>query len=424
MLNRDIVVLFTILLAGCSSGKAQDRVASALDAIRERHWQPPDEVRLSDHAVRAMVAELDPHSAYLDEEELRWFEEDVRGRYGGVGIEVIPEGDSWRVTAVVPGGPADARGLHAGDLIDRVDEFIPGKATRLELLKRLRGPVGGAVTLEVRAGGAVDGRTAITIVRAPVTARSVSHHEPVVDGLGVALIRIRQFQDSTREAFATLEARILAGGDLRGIVLDLRGNPGGLVDVARSIAGRWVSSGPIHGMALRGQGYRTAFAEGDAPLAHVPTVVIVDASTASAAELLAAALRERLGTPIVGERTFGKGTVQIVERLRGGGALDLTVGEYRTACGNTIQARGLEPDVVFGGEDATSRKPLREADLPRSLRIDAPHEAPRAAALDALTPVQRPNDARLSDAALLRARALLLDAINAREATTLRECPP
>ncbi len=422
MLNRDIVVLFTILLAGCSPGKPVDRVESALDAIRERHWQPPADDRLADAAVRAMVAELDPHSVYLSDDELRWFEEDVRGSYGGVGIEVVPEGDSWRVTGVVPGGPAELGGLRAGDLIERVDGRIPGKTPRLDLLKRLRGPVGGAVTLDVCAISRGGDRRSLALVRAAVTAQSVVTHEPVVDDRGVALVRVRQFQDATRDAFLHVEERLRERGDLRGIVLDLRGNPGGLVDVARSIADRWIPSGPVHAIALRGRETRQVQATGDAPLARVPTVVLVDAATASAAELLAAALRERVGARIVGERTYGKGTVQIVERLRGGGALDLTVGEYRTACGNTIQAFGLEPDIAFRG-DGASRKPEREEDLARALRIDAPRELSRTPLIDALTPIVRPTETRVVDAALVRARELLLEAISSGETPSLRACP-
>lgn len=423
MLNRDIVVLFTILLAGCSPGKPAERVESALEVIRERHWHPPLDERLADAAVRAMVAELDPHSVYLSDEELRWFEEDVRGSYGGVGIEVVPEGDAWRITGVVPGAPAELAGLRAGDLIERVDGRVPGKTARLELVKRLRGPIGGTVTLAVHGIAPGEVLRSIVLVRAAVTAQSVVTHEPLVDDHGVAVVRVRQFQDATREAFLQVEKRMRARGDLRGILLDLRGNPGGLVDVARSVADRWIPSGPVHAMALRGREPRQVQAAGDAPLTHLPTVVLVDAATASAAELLAAALRERVGARIVGERTYGKGTVQILERLRGGGALDLTVGEYRTACGNTIQAVGLEPDIAFRGEGA-SRKPEREEDLARALRIDAPHEAPREPVIDALTPILRPTDARLVDAALVRARELLLETISSGETPSLRACPP
>jgi carboxyl-terminal processing protease len=423
VLNRDIVVLFTILLAGCSQGNSQARVAAAFEAIRSRHWQPPAEERLADSAVRAMVAELDPHSIYLTDEELRWFEEDVRGTYGGVGIEVVPEGDLWRLTAIVPGAPAELAGLRAGDRIERVDGLVPGKTQRIELLKRLRGPVGGSVTLDVRS--AVDGaepRT-VTLVRSAIAAQSVTTHAPLVDAHGVALVRIRQFQESTLEAFLRVERELLASGRLEGLLLDLRGNPGGLVDSARAIAERFIPSGAVHGMALRGQEPRTVVAAGHAPLAHVPVVVLVDAATASAAELLAAALRERVNATLVGERTYGKGTVQILERLRGGGALDVTVGEYRTACGNTIQARGLEPDVVFAGEGA-ARRPEREENLPRALRIEAPHENVVPREVDALTPIVRPIDVRLADAALLRARELLRERISERRAPSLRACLP
>ncbi len=395
---------------------------SALDAIRDRHWQPPSDDKLADASVRAMVAELDPHSIYLGDDELRWFEEDVRGSYGGVGIEVVPEGDGWRITAVVPGAPAEAAGLRAGDRIERVDGLVPGKTPRLELLKRLRGPVGGTVSLEVRGPAAAETTRTFVLVRSSVVAQSVTTSPSLVDAEGVALVRIRQFQDTTREAFARVEEQLLRRRDLRGIVLDLRSNPGGLVDVARVIAERWIPSGPVHGMALRDRPYRTAIASGDAPLARIPTVVLVDAATASAAELLAAALRERAGARLFGERSYGKGTVQIVERLRGGGAIDMTVGEYRTACGHTIQAVGLEPDVVFRGEGA-ARKPEREEDLPRALRIDAPHEAPVSSVVDALTPIVRPTDPLASDAAYVRARQLLLDALSAGETPTPRACP-
>ncbi len=410
-------------LAGCSESGPWARVQSAHRVISGRHAQPPAESRLADAAVRAMVGELDPHSLYLTDEELRLFEEDVRGTYGGVGIEVVAEGDAWRIVGVVPGAPADRAGVRSGDRVLAVNGVAPGKAERAELLAALRGPVGGTVTLKLAPRGDAEAQRDVVLARAVVTAQSVVVEEPIVDARGIAVVRIRQFQDTTRDAFAVAEARILAEPRVRGLIVDLRGNPGGLVDVARTVADRFIANGPIHGMALRGQTPREAIADAEAPLGSLPLAVLVDASTASAAELLAAALRDRVGALVVGERTFGKGTVQILVPLDGGGALDVTVGEYRTACGASIQATGLEPDLVFGAGEG-ERRAQREEDLPRVLKVATRREPSRPRTIDPLVSVVRPSDPGAPDAAVMRARDALAERISAGAATGPRECRP
>jgi carboxyl-terminal processing protease len=421
VVNRQILTFLAMALAGCAARDPWARVDAARRVISGRHVQPPAEERLADAAVRAMVAELDPHSVYLTEDELRWFEEDVRGSYGGVGIEVIADGDAWRIVGVVPSAPADRAGVRTGDRVLAVNGVAPGKAERTALLAALRGPVGGTVTLRVEAKDRVAASRDVVLTRALVTAQSVLVEEPIVDANGVAVVRIRQFQDTTPAAFAAAEARLLAEPRLRGLVLDLRGNPGGLVDVARAVADRFVASGAIHGMVLRGREARDVMAAPEAPLGHLALAVLVDASTASAAELLAAALRDRVGALIVGERTFGKGTVQILVALDGGGALDVTVGEYRTACGASIQAKGLEPDLVLGTGEP-SRSPQREEDLPRVLHVTAPREAPRSPVLDPLVSVVRPADPGAPDPAVARARDALAERLSAGATPAPRGC--
>ena len=367
-----------------------------------------------------MVAELDPHSAYLSPEELRWFEEDVRGDYGGIGVEVVADGDEWRIAAVMSDSPAERGGLRSGRRIRRVDGLVPGKTPRARLLRSLRGPIGGKVTLVV---SGPDHDEEITLERARVVATSVVPGEPLVDAEGLATLRIRQFQDATLAAFLEVERALLANPRLRGIVLDLRGNPGGLVESARAIADRWLENGPIHTLELRGEPARVATATPGAPLGPVPVVVLVDGATASAAELLAAALRERLAVPLLGERTFGKATVQILELLRGGGALDVTVGEYRTACGATIQASGLFPDVALEGANE-ARHVEREEDLPRVLRSGGRRPRPVVPRIDPLVSIVRPFPGSGPDAALDRARKELLGLIVAGQTPKPRECLP
>jgi carboxyl-terminal processing protease len=377
---------------------------------------------LADAAVRAIVEHLDPHSTYLTSEELRWFEEDVRGSYGGVGFEVVPDGDVWRVVGVVPDGPAAKGGVRAGDRILRVASMIPGRTERLRLLKALRGPVGGSVALLVASPSAPERE--VVLDRAVVVAQSVMLAAPIVDDEGRAILRVRQFQETTIAALDDAIATLAREANLRGIVLDLRGNPGGLVDVARHAADQWIVSGPIHGMALRGREYREVLASESAPLLHVPTVVLVDAGTASAAELLAAALRERVGATIVGERTFGKGTVQIVEKLRGGGAIDLTIGEYRTACGASIQATGLVPDITVVTSASSERPVLREEDMPRVLLLDAPRQRPIVPRV-VTVPKARDGVAQgSSDVLLETAKRELASVIASEKSSTQRGCRP
>ncbi len=420
LVNRHIVAILALGLWACGAPRPWSRVDAAHEAITRLHLLPPSDDALADAALRSMVAELDPHSAYLSADELRWFEEDVRGSYGGVGFEVVPDGDVWRIVVVVPGGPAEGGGLRAGDRVLAVNGLVPGKTQRVVLLAALRGPVGGFVSLRVETPSTP--ARDLVLARAMVSAQSVILEAPREGDDGLATVHLRQFQEATSEAFDDVVRTLTETRKTQGIVLDLRGNPGGLVDVARHVADQWIASGPIHGMAMRGHEYREVLATPEAPLMHVPTVVIVDSSTASAGELLAAALRDRVGATLVGERTFGKGTVQVLEKLLGGGALDLTIGEYRTACGASIQAIGLTPDLVFAGPVPSFEKVQREEDLPRVIVLDAPHERAPTVQIDSLTPIVRASARGVDDATLRRAQDELKRRVNAGEVPAQRGC--
>ncbi len=424
VLNRTIVAICCLVTSACISPGPWQRVDAARDTVLRRHVAVPSDEKLADAALRGFVEALDPHSVYLSEEELRWFEEDVRGAYGGVGFEVVTDADEWRVVSVISDGPASAAGVRVGDIIDRVDDMKPSKTPRIALMRALRGSVPGAVRVHVKRDGVL--LPEMLLQRARLAHSSVFIDSSTLASDGIAVVRLRQFQEGTVAEFDVAVQSILAvPSQLRGIVLDLRGNPGGIVDVARHVADAWIDRGPIHSMGLRGEARHVVNAAPGAPLLRFATAILVDAATASAAELLAAALRDRAGARLIGERTFGKGTVQILEKLQGGGALDVTVGDYRTACGASIQAQGLTPDLVLAG--AGSSRPIqREEDLPRALILDGPAEPDRRPQFDALTSIVRPTGGAGGtggDAAIDRARSEVLEMLKRSAVFGPRECP-
>jgi len=334
-------------------------LAEVIERVKRDYVDRVEDHDLIEAAIRGMIADLDPHSAFLDPGQYRDVRVNTSGSYSGVGIEVSAATGSIVVVAPIDGGPAAAAGIVPGDIIFSVDGMPVSGVDLDDTIDRMRGPAGTSVTLGILRDGQPDALR-IELQRGPVTVRSV--RAEILDS-GEAYTRISHFTDATpadlTRALQSLEEQI--GGPLPGLVLDLRNNPGGVLEAAVHVADIFLDSGLIvtaEGRTLDAR-FRMEAQHGDR-LAGAPLSVLVNGGSASAAEIVAGALQDHRRATIVGEATFGKGSVQTIMPLSDGRAIKLTTSRYFTPSGRSIQNRGITPDLVvepFGaeGEDAQLR---------------------------------------------------------------------
>ena len=358
------------------------RYVGLFNAIRLGYVDPVDDRKLMDSAIRGLLFDLDPHSAYLEKNAAEAFDEGTTGAYDGIGVEVLqlPDG-KMKIIAPIDDTPAAKAGIRAGDTIIAVDgkPLVPSDA---EGPGPLRGPPGSKTVLSVLREGEAK-PLEITVQRETIRVASVRGRllEP-----GYAYVRISQFQVETAADFARTLERLQkeAGGTLKGLVIDLRSNPGGLLTSAVQVADDLLEKGRIVSTRGRNPVNDTEFnaTPGDL-LRGAPVVVIVDAGSASASEVLAGALRDNDRARIVGSRSFGKGSVQTVMPLGNGDAVKLTTARYYTPSGRSIQARGIDPDVVLKPDSSEPKRVsttpgYTEATLPGHLRGDEEEEGSAA----------------------------------------------
>ncbi len=343
------------------------RFVSVYNAIREAYVEPVPDQKLMHSALRGLLLDLDPHSVYFDREAARDFSQDASGAYDGVGLELQQQpGPVLKVIAPIEGGPGDRAGLKSGDLITAID----GKPiSNDDGSTPLRGAAGSAVKVTVRREGR-DKPFDVSLVRERIRINSVRHR--VLDP-GYGYVRIASFQSGTADDFskAVTALKTQSGGMLKGLLIDLRSNPGGLLNGAVQIADDLLDAGVIVSTRGRLKGGDTSFSatRGDV-LGGASVVVLVDAGSASASEVLAGALRDHKRARVVGSRTFGKGSVQTLLPLDNGDAVKLTTARYYTPSGRSIQGVGIAPDVVLRPEGAVvgEGSPISEASLPGHLR--------------------------------------------------------
>jgi len=357
------------LAQGDTPYAAIDRLARVLVEVEDDYVDPVDREKLLNGAIKGMVAELDPHSSYMPPEEFQAFENDTEGAFGGIGVEVEERRDQLMVLAPIEGSPADRAGIRAGDAIVSIDGNDPGAEPLDKLVKRLRGAPGSHVKVGVRRGteGAI---LSFDLVREIVHVQSVSS-KLLADR--VAYVRIKQFQEHTHDELLAAAAKLRgrAGRALAGIVLDLRGDPGGLVDQATDVADEFLDEGVIFTTRHRGQVVDDVRARAGGAFSKEPCVVLVNQYTASASELLAGALQDHKRASIVGEPTFGKGSVQSIIALPGGAGMRLTIARYYTPSGHAIQADGIHPDVVVETPKQDGIVSYREKDLEGHLAAES-----------------------------------------------------
>ena len=371
------------------------RYVMVYNTIRQAYVDPVDDKELMASAVRGLLLDLDPHSTYLRKADAEEFDEQTRGAYDGVGVELqqLPEG-ALRVIAPLDDSPAERAGLRSGDRIIAID----GKSLTAgdgDASVPLRGKAGTKVVVKVVREGKPE-PFEVTLVRETIRTASVRSRmlEP-----GYGYVRIASFQASTAADFNKELDDLQKDAPLRGLVLDMRSNPGGLLVGTVQIADELLESGGIvstKGRELIGSTRFDATA-GDR-LKGAPVVVLVDAGSASAAEVLAGALRDNKRARVVGSRTFGKGSVQTLLPLDNGDSVKLTTARYYTPSGQSIQALGIVPDVVLQPEDGSPRpKAMSEAVLPRHLAAEKAADALEGDNAGEVLPGSKPIDSALAE---------------------------
>lgn len=343
------------------------RYVAVFNAVRAAYVEPVDDARLMQSAIRGLLLELDPHSTYFSGEDARSFDEQARGAYEGIGVEVQSLEDKvLKVIAPIDESPAAKAGVLPGDLIVAVDGIAMAAIKENE---PLRGPVGSTVVLTLRREGLAK-PLQVSVQRQTIRLTSVRSRllEP-----GYGYVRISTFQADTGSDFSRHlgELKGQSAEGLRGLVLDVRNNPGGLLTAAVQVADDLLDEGDI--VSTRG---RLSISDSHFKatpgelLPGVPVVVLVDAGSASASEVLAGALRDNQRARVIGSRTFGKGSVQTVLPLDNGDSVKLTTARYYTPSGRSIQAVGITPDVVLQADPGATVPGYREAVLPGHLPGD------------------------------------------------------
>ena len=339
--------------------------------IKRNYVEEVEDAKLLEHAIRGMLSGLDPHSSYLTPSEFSELQIGTRGEFGGLGLEVGMEDGFVKVISPIDDTPASRAGIQAGDLIIRLDDNPVKGMTLNEAVNQMRGPRGSQITLTVVREG-VDRPFELTLTRDTIRVRSV-RSEMLEPGFGY--LRITTFQSKTAQNLVE-EVRKLQreSGGLRGLVLDLRNNPGGVLNGAVGVSDAFLTEGLIvytEGRVSDAQ-FRYTASPGDV-LKGAPLVVLVNQGSASASEIVAGALQDHQRGIIMGTSTFGKGSVQTILPLSQGKALKLTTARYFTPSGRSIQAEGIEPDirlepVTVARAETPGIKPITEAHLNRHLQ--------------------------------------------------------
>ena len=316
------------------------------ERVRADYVEKPDDGKLIESAVNGMLAGLDPHSSYMDPKSFRDMQVQTRGEFGGLGIEVTMEDGLVKVVAPIDETPAAKAGIMANDIISHLDDEPVQGLTLNQAVEKMRGPVNTKIRLKIMRKGA-DKPIEVTIVRDIIRVRSVRSR---VEGDDVAYIRLTQFNEQTtdglKKALADTTAQI--GADkLKGYIVDMRNNPGGLLDQAISVSDAFLEKGEI--VSTRGRNaeetQRFSARAGDLTKGK-PVIVLINGGSASASEIVAGALQDHKRATVIGTRSFGKGSVQTIIPLgSGNGALRLTTARYYTPSGTSIQAKGIKPDI-------------------------------------------------------------------------------
>jgi carboxyl-terminal processing protease len=364
------------LMLGLSSGVLADKpaaggdlpwqdartLADVLERVKREYVNPVDDHQLLQAAIRGMVSSLDPYSAYLDGEDYDEIKISSSGQYSGVGIEVSMEDEEVVVVSPFEGSPAAAAGIRSGDVISSIDGVPVNTTTLADTIGRMRGKEGTTVKIGILRAGSAE-PLQFTLKRSRVELRSVKAEllEP-----GFGYVRISQFSETTGEDLESglKDMRKRNGAALKGLVLDLRNNPGGVLEAAVSVSDTFLDAGVI--VTAKGRTPESKFemdaTPGDA-LSGAPIVILINGGSASAAEIVAGALKDNHRAKLMGRTTFGKGSVQTVIPLSGDRAIKLTTSLYYTPSGVSINHRGIAPDIELERDPKPPSVPV-PADAP------------------------------------------------------------
>ncbi|WP_448950340.1 S41 family peptidase [Labrys neptuniae] len=327
------------------------RFIAIYQRILATYVDKPAPDQLINGAIGGMMTTLDPHSHYVDPQAMLDMQQQLAGQRVGLGLEIEARGGLVRVEHVLPGTPADTAGLQAGDIILKFDGNSVSGLDPAALRDRMQGPVGSSATLTIRRRGNAEPLD-YTLMREVIRAESVQFR---VMGEDVGYIRISEFNQQTPDSLKRILERLpdaFKPGALKGLVLDLRNNPGGLLDQAVMVSAAFVGKGML--LSIRGRApdqSKVYVSNGEDITGGLPLVVLINGGTASAAEIVAGALQDVKRATILGTRSYGKGSVQTVTQLPDQSALVLTTARYYTPLGRSIQAEGIQPDILVQEQD-------------------------------------------------------------------------
>ncbi|OGI46273.1 MAG: peptidase S41 [Candidatus Muproteobacteria bacterium RBG_16_65_34] len=342
--------------------------------IKADYVEPVEDKKLLTDAIQGMLSGLDPHSSYLDADSFKDMRAETEGHFGGLGIEVTMENGFVKVVTPIEDTPAARAGIKTGDLIIRLDDKAVKGMTLTDAVRLMRGKPGSDITLLVVREGQTK-PLKVTLTRSVIKIQSVKHKllEP-----GYGYVRITQFQQTTDKSLVESVKKLEqeSHGALKGLVLDLRNNPGGVLNGAVAVSDAFLDKGLIVYTEGRVADSKLKYSATPGDLLRgAPMVVLVNGGSASASEIVAGALQDHKRAVVLGTRSFGKGSVQTIVPISNGAALKLTTARYYTPNGRSIQASGIEPDIVAEEAKVTKAEAgerLREADLARHLENGEP----------------------------------------------------
>jgi carboxyl-terminal processing protease len=385
MRNVKIVLVFLLVFGlGILIGLSRSTKVSALSSnlyedlkvftdvlglVQKEYVEEADSKDLVYGAIKGMLETLDPHSAFMPPQVYKEMQEESKGRFEGLGIEITMKEGILTVVSPIEDTPAFKAGIQAGDQIVKIDGESTKNLTLMDSVKRLRGPKGTKVTISIMREGFTKPRD-ITLTRDVIPIRSV-RYELMDKQYGY--IRLSQFQEKTEgefdKAIKALEGQ--SKGGMKGLILDLRNNPGGLLDQAVKVSDRFIESGLIVSMEGRREDQKMKFyANSQRTIARYPLVVLVNGGSASGSEIVAGAIQDHGRGILVGTQTFGKGSVQTIFPMKDGSGLRLTTARYYTPNGRSIQAKGIIPDILVKPALPEEEKAAPPSKLPSEKDLD------------------------------------------------------